>query len=65
MRVLTVLLTLFIYEIALAVDDSPFVFGFEEISLGVWVGVREPSSRYPVMGNTTFVISDAGVVVFD
>ena len=41
MRALTVLLTLFVYEIVVAADDSPFVFGFEEISPGVWVGVRE------------------------
>jgi glyoxylase-like metal-dependent hydrolase (beta-lactamase superfamily II) len=65
MRALTIPLTLFIYEVVLAADDSPFVFGFDEISPGVWAGVREQSSRYPVMGNTTFVISDAGVVVFD
>ena len=62
---MAVLLTLLICEIAFAEDDSPFIFEFEEISPGVWVGVREPSTRYPVMGNTTFVISNVGVVVFD
>ena len=46
-------------------DDGPFQFEFQEIGPGVWVGVRPDSPRYPVMGNTTFVISDAGVVVFD
>ena len=49
---------------ALAGDD-PFLFDFEEIHDGVWVGVRPDSPRFPVMGNTTFVISDEGVVVFD
>jgi cyclase len=65
MRVLTGLLMFLVFGTALAEDDSPFVFGFEEVAPYVWVGVREPTSRYPVMGNTTFVISDAGVVVFD
>jgi glyoxylase-like metal-dependent hydrolase (beta-lactamase superfamily II) len=46
-------------------DEGPFQFEFQEIGSGVWVGVRPDSPRYPVMGNTTFVISDEGVVVFD
>ena len=46
-------------------DDGPFQFEFQEIASGVWAGVRPDSPRYPVMGNTTFVISDEGVVVFD
>jgi glyoxylase-like metal-dependent hydrolase (beta-lactamase superfamily II) len=45
--------------------DSPFVFQFEEIAPGVWTGIREDAPRFPVMGNTTFVVSDEGVVVFD
>ncbi len=46
-------------------DDGPFSFDFEEVADGVWVGIRADSPRFPVMGNTTFVISDEGVVVFD
>jgi len=46
-------------------DEGPFRFEFQEIGPGVWAGVRPDSPRYPVMGNTTFVISDVGVVVFD
>ncbi len=45
--------------------DGPFTFEFEEISEGVWVGVRPDGPRFPVMGNTTFVVSDDGVVVYD
>ena len=48
-----------------AADSGPFVFEFEEIAPGVWAGVRPDSPRFPVMGNTTFVISDEGVVVYD
>lgn len=50
---------------AIAADQVPFVFEFEQLAPAVWAGVRPDSSRFPVMGNTTFVISDAGVVVFD
>ena len=46
-------------------SDGPFVFEFEELAPGVWAGVRPDGPRFPVMGNATFVISDAGVVVFD
>jgi len=46
-------------------QDTPFQFEFEELAPGVWAGVRPDGPRFPVMGNTTFVISDEGVVVFD
>jgi glyoxylase-like metal-dependent hydrolase (beta-lactamase superfamily II) len=46
-------------------DDELFSFEFQELSSGVWAGVRPDSPRFPVMGNTMFVISDEGVVVFD
>ena len=45
--------------------QSPFVFTFEELAPGVWAGVRPDGPRFPVMGNTLFVISEAGVVVYD
>jgi cyclase len=63
---------LYAFLIALVLSNSvpaetgdPFQFEFEEIATGVWAGVRPDGPRFPVMGNTTFVISDAGVVVFD
>ena len=48
-----------------AADDGPFLYEFEELAPGVWTGIRPDAPRFPVMGNSTFVISDAGVVVFD
>jgi len=45
--------------------ESPFVFTFEELAPGVWAGVRPNGPRFPVMGNTLFVISEEGVVVYD
>ena len=63
MRTLT---SLFMFVFATAVaDEGPFVFEFEQLAPDVWAGVRSDSSRFPVMGNTTFVIGDEGVVVFD
>jgi glyoxylase-like metal-dependent hydrolase (beta-lactamase superfamily II) len=44
---------------------DPFEYAFQEISPGVWVGIRENSPRFPVMGTTTFVVGDEGVIVFD
>lgn len=44
---------------------DPLVPTFEELAPGVWAGVREDNPRNPVMGTATFVVSNAGVVVFD
>ena len=52
-------------SVASAADSGPYVFEFEELTPGVWAGVRPDSTRPPVMGNATFVVSDEGVVVFD
>ncbi len=38
---------------------------WRELSSGVWVGVRPISHRSPVMTNTTVVIGEKGVFVFD
>jgi glyoxylase-like metal-dependent hydrolase (beta-lactamase superfamily II) len=68
MRRILVLVLLWAASMAAAQDggkQSPFVFEFEELAPGVWAGVRPDGPRFPVMGNTLFVISDAGVVVYD
>lgn len=48
-----------------AVAADPFTYAWEEVAPGVHVGVRPDSTRSPVMGTTTFVVGDTGVVVFD
>lgn len=55
----------FLFITAPASADGPFSIEFEELAPGVWAGVRPDGPRFPVMGNTTFVIGDSGVVVFD
>ncbi len=44
---------------------NPFEFEFEKLAPGVWTAIRPDSSRFPVMGNATFVIGETGVLVFD
>ena len=51
--------------VSTASADGPFTIDFEELAPGVWAGVRPDGPRYPVMGTTTFVIGDTGVLVFD
>jgi cyclase len=51
---------------ALAGEElDPLQQVFTELAPGVWLGNRPDSTRLPVTPNTTFVISDEGVVVFD
>jgi glyoxylase-like metal-dependent hydrolase (beta-lactamase superfamily II) len=44
---------------------DPFEMEWRELAQGVWVGERPVSYRSPVMTNTTVVIGDRGVLVFD
>jgi cyclase len=44
---------------------DPFEMAWRELAQGVWVGVRPVSYRSPVMTNTTVVIGEKGVLVFD
>ncbi len=46
-------------------ENDPLLMQFTELAPGVWLGNRPDSTRLPVTPNTTFVVSDAGVVVFD
>lgn len=45
--------------------EDPFTYAWQEVAPGVWTGIRENSPRIPVMGTTTFVVGETGVVVFD
>jgi glyoxylase-like metal-dependent hydrolase (beta-lactamase superfamily II) len=44
---------------------DPFAYTFQEVSPGIWVGIRDNSTQFPVMGTTTFVVGGEGVIVFD
>jgi cyclase len=45
--------------------SDPIDMEWRELAQGVWVGVRPVSYRSPVMTNTTVVIGEKGVLVFD
>ena len=49
----------------LARAADPMELEWRELAEDVWVGVRPVSYRSPVMTNTTIVIGDQGVLVFD
>ena len=63
MRTLLVVVMLLAGSAVQAAD--PLVPTWREVADGVHVGIREPSTRLPVAGNTTLVVGDAGVIVFD
>ncbi len=44
---------------------GPFEIEFTELAPGIWSGIRPDGPRFPVMGSTTFIISEQGVVVYD
>jgi cyclase len=48
-----------------ALASDPFEMQWRELAPGVWVGVRPVSYRAPVVTNTTVVIGNKGVLVFD
>jgi glyoxylase-like metal-dependent hydrolase (beta-lactamase superfamily II) len=51
--------------IPVARAGDAFDMEWRELSRGVWVGIRPVSYRSPVMTNTTIVIGEKGVLVFD
>jgi len=63
----TVLLTLCVFNSGISSAQEPdnFTYTWHELAPGVWSGVRENSPMFPVMGTSTFVVGEDGVVVFD
>lgn len=48
-----------------AADTGLFTLEWREVAKDVWVANRADALRYPVVANTTVVIGDDGVLVFD
>lgn len=44
---------------------NPFEYAWQEVAPGVWAGVRQDPFELPQEGNSVFVVTDQGVVVFD
>jgi glyoxylase-like metal-dependent hydrolase (beta-lactamase superfamily II) len=47
------------------VDANPFEYVWQPLAPGVWAGIRQDPFELPQEGNTVFVVTDRGVVVFD
>ena len=48
-----------------AVQANPFAYQFEELAPGVWGAIRPDPLELPQEGNAVFVVTRAGVVLFD
>ena len=44
---------------------NPFEYTWQEVAPGVWAGIRQDPFELPQEGNSVFVVTDQGVVVFD
>ncbi|HSP14741.1 MAG TPA: MBL fold metallo-hydrolase [Thermoanaerobaculia bacterium] len=44
---------------------NPFEYEWQQLAPGVWAGIRQDPFELPQEGNSVFVITDEGVVVFD
>jgi glyoxylase-like metal-dependent hydrolase (beta-lactamase superfamily II) len=44
---------------------NPFEYRWQELASGVWGGIRQDPFELPQEGNSVFVVTDQGVVVFD
>ena len=48
-----------------AAQANPFEYNWQELAPGVWAGIRQDPFELPQEGNSVFVVTDLGVVVFD
>jgi glyoxylase-like metal-dependent hydrolase (beta-lactamase superfamily II) len=46
-------------------NANPFEYKWQQLAPGVWAGIREDPFELPQEGNTVFVVTDEGVVLFD
>jgi glyoxylase-like metal-dependent hydrolase (beta-lactamase superfamily II) len=44
---------------------NPFEYTWQELAPGIWAGIRQDPFELPQEGNSVFVVTDQGVVVFD
>src|SRR3954454_19524583 len=44
---------------------NPFEYRWQELAPGVWAAIRQDPFELPQEGNSVFVVTDQGVVVFD
>jgi len=47
------------------VNANPFEYSWEQLAPGVWAGIRQNPFELPQEGNSEFVVTEQGVVLFD
>jgi glyoxylase-like metal-dependent hydrolase (beta-lactamase superfamily II) len=47
------------------VSANPFEYAWQQVAPGVWAAIRQDPFELPQEGNSVFVVTDRGVVVFD
>jgi len=58
-------LTISICLFAAAAFANPFEYQWQQLAPSVWAGIRQDPFELPQEGNSVFVVTDEGVVVFD
>ena len=61
----TILVLFAVVLIAASALANPFEYAWQELAPGVWAGIRQDPFELPQEGNSVFVVTDQGVVVFD
>ena len=61
----TLLSVVFLGCLSSNVRANPFEYSWQQLASGVWAGIRQDPFELPQEGNTVFVVTDRGVVVFD
>ncbi|MEO8275420.1 MAG: MBL fold metallo-hydrolase [Thermoanaerobaculia bacterium] len=59
------LLLLTLLATARAACANPFEYSWQELAPGVWAAIRQDPLELPQEGNALFVVTDAGVLLFD
>ena len=67
MNVRSILLALVLAQLwpVSTASANPFEYTWQELAAGVWAGIRQDPFELPQEGNSVFVVTDRGVVVFD
>src|SRR4051812_580863 len=58
-------LTLVLCRPPCEVSANPFVYSWQQLATGVWGAIRQDPFELPQEGNSVFIVTDRGVVVFD
>jgi len=64
-KILFIVLTIVCVCLTGSLTANPFEYAWQELAPGVWAAIRQDPFELPQEGNSIFVVTDRGVVVFD